>query len=72
MRFRLNLSAPGAVKINIYNYSGEWVAQLIHPWLNSGTDVIVWDCSSMAAGIYIVQVLVDCKIKDTLNVAVVK
>jgi hypothetical protein len=51
----VDLAESGEVIVAIYNVSGKLVAQ-VKDTLAAGRGVLMWDCRSVASGIYLVKV----------------
>jgi hypothetical protein len=49
-----DLIAEGAVKISVYNISGQQVAELVNTSYPAGSHQVTWDASHLPAGIYLV------------------
>lgn len=68
--FLINLDAPAAVTISLFNPNGERVAQL-QAEKPAGTSRMEWNCSNVAPGIYIARIKMGNREK-TLKLAVVQ
>jgi hypothetical protein len=71
IHIRFSLLQPGETRILLYNMAGERVVELKGS-LPSGTAELVWECGSVAPGIYLAQVMVDGVVRGKLKLAVVK
>jgi len=49
-----DLIEDGAVKISVFNISGQQVAELVNPSYPAGTHQVTWDASHLPAGVYLV------------------
>jgi hypothetical protein len=65
-------SSDGEAKIQIYNMSGERAAVLNAQVTGDTVASVIWDCSSVAPGLYVVRVLQDGKEIGKSKVAVVR
>ncbi len=71
VKFLLNPDRAVQVKIQMTNLNGERVG-VVTDSLPAGRGVVVWDCSSVAPGLYIARILLDGKEVGKSKVAVVK
>lgn len=69
--FAFELTQSAQARIVLFNLSGERVAE-VEERLGAGTQTLVWDCSSMASGVYLARLLADGKEIAKLKVAVVR
>lgn len=69
--FAVELAQAGEVKIELYNLSGEQVAE-VSGRLDSGKQVLVWNCQAAAPGVYLARISLEGKEKAKLKVAVIK
>jgi hypothetical protein len=72
MTFAFQPTVDSEVKVQIYNMSGERVVVLNAQVDGDTVASVIWDCSSVAPGLYIVRVLQDGKEIGKTKVAVVK
>jgi hypothetical protein len=70
VRFLLNLPAAAEVKILLFNTAGRTVAQVSGNLPAGQGPGLVWHCATVAPGIYLAQVQVDGKVRETLKIAV--
>ena len=71
VRFLVDLTQGGPVRIVLFNPSGERVA-VVKETLPAGPGELVWDCRGAAAGIYFARVLLDTGPIETLKLTVVR
>lgn len=72
VRFLMHLDNPAQVKIDIYNFSGERIASLEQALPAGRGQVVIWDCVSVAAGIYIVRIELKGRDAEIHRIAVIK
>jgi hypothetical protein len=70
VRFLVRLSEPAEVKIILRNVSGRLVAQLRENLPAGQGQALIWDCRQTAPGIYLAQVWVDGRLKESQKIAV--
>ncbi|NTV51705.1 MAG: T9SS type A sorting domain-containing protein [Candidatus Firestonebacteria bacterium] len=71
LRFRFRLKQPGAVRISIYNITGERIADL-SSHLPSGTNDLIWNCRDVAPGIYLARMQAEGNGNQQIKIAVMK
>jgi hypothetical protein len=71
IRFLLHLSRTSHVVISIYNINGERIA-VLEQTLNGRGQVLHWQCTGVAPGIYIAAVVLDGELEGKLKVAITK
>lgn len=69
--FLVRLRTPGQVKLDIFNMAGEQVASLSGE-AGGNALVLAWDCSRVAAGVYLAYFTLGGGKHSTLKVAVIK
>jgi len=47
---------PGNVTVEVYNSNGQLIKTLVNEYQNAGPHSVVWDASSLAAGIYLYRI----------------
>ncbi|MCD4813159.1 right-handed parallel beta-helix repeat-containing protein [bacterium] len=71
MKFVVHLDAAAEITLEIYNFSGERIASVGSALSAGRGQTLVWDCSDIAAGVYLLRVLKDGKLLETRRIAVV-
>ncbi len=72
MTFAVQADTAGDVKAQIYNLNGERVATLSTQLFENHTAMLIWDCGSVAPGLYVVRLMQDGKEIGKSKVAIVK
>jgi parallel beta-helix repeat protein len=72
IKFLMHLDATTKVELTIYNLAGEQVAYLAEELPAGRGQVIAWNCSAIAPGIYLVRVMMDGEEKEVQKIAVIK
>lgn len=57
-----SIAEPSFVSINVYNVTGQKVADLVNGRKSVGNHQIVWDASNAASGVYYYQMIADGKV----------
>jgi hypothetical protein len=69
--FLMNLPESAAVKIVIYNFHGEKIAE-VKGTLAAGRQSLVWDCAQAAAGVYLARATADAREVARTKFAVIR
>lgn len=72
MQFLIHLETAAEVHLDIYNLTGERIAQITRALPAGRGQVLDWDCGSIAPGIYLVRVLADGNELGIQKIAVVE
>jgi type IX secretion system substrate protein len=71
MRFLFHFDHTTQVDIAIYNFNGEKITNLRHEFQPGGGQILIWDCSGVAPGIYILRLFFDGEEKQRKKIAIV-
>ncbi|MCD4813505.1 T9SS type A sorting domain-containing protein [bacterium] len=72
MNFMFRVMEDCDVKVEIYNMNGEKIAEIEEFKTASDNAVVTWNCSDVAAGIYLVKTSVGDKVLEIKKIGILK
>ena len=70
VHFLLHLKKAADVRVELYNMNGERVASVKASLQAGNGQVVTWNCSEVAAGLYIAKIVINGKVREVLKVCV--
>jgi FG-GAP-like repeat/Secretion system C-terminal sorting domain len=70
--FIMHFKQEATVAIHLYNFSGERIARLDQSFPKGDGQSMTWNCSGVAAGMYIAKVVINGQVREVIKLAVLK